>query len=196
MTIRTAPAETVMITNNSASQLAIVLALARGGSSPYLVSGPASVPAGGTGVVTVTPKAVPVTSSTVPDAFADTLSITGSGGPINEVHTVALHQTAQGSVLTLSPTALSFTDGQMKTFTVNNDGNLAAPYTLAVGGTNPNSFAVGPTSGNAAGGASVTTSVTYTKPLLSLQPQSASVTLTSSAGLCAPLPAALPLNGQ
>ena len=191
----TAAAQTLTVTNNSSNQLAFTFSLSGGASSPYTVTGPSSLAAGASGQVTVTPRAVPATSSTAPDAFAGTLSITGTGGPINESHPVALHETAQGAVLTLNPTTLSFTDGQSKNFTVNNSGNLAAPYTLSVGGSNPNSFSLTPTSGTAPAGGSVTEAASYAKPLLS-GPQSATVTLSTAAGRCAPLPAALPLSGN
>ena len=191
----TATARTVTVTNNSAQSLALGLTLADGAASAYTVSGPSTVAAGAMATITVTPKLVPATSSTAPDAFADTLSITGTGGPINETHTVALHETAQGAVITLNPTALVFTNGQSKNFTVNNSGNLSAAYTLAVAGSNPGSFTVTPTSGTAAGGGSVTEGASYAKPLLS-GAQSATVTLSTTAGRCAPLPAALTLSGN
>lgn len=191
----TATALSVGVTNNSSQTLTLALSLAQGNASPYTVSGPTTVAAGATAMVTVTPKMIPATSSTAPDAFADTLSITGSGGPVNETHTVALHETAQGAILSFNPTAVALTNGQTKNFTVNNTGNLAAPYTLTTGGANPGSFTVTPTSGTANGGSSVTESVRYTKPLLS-GPQSASVSITSTAGRCAPLPAALSLSGN
>lgn len=191
----TATARTVIVTNNSAQSLALSLTLADAANSAYTVSGPSTVAAGAMATITVTPKPVPATSSTAPDAFADTLSITGTGGPINESHTVALHETAQGAVITLNPAALTFTNGQSKNFTVNNSGNLSAAYTLAVAGSNPGSFTVTPTSGTAAGGGSVTEGASYAKPLLS-GPQSATVTLSTTAGRCAPLPAALTLSGN
>ncbi|MDP1825126.1 MAG: choice-of-anchor D domain-containing protein [Archangium sp.] len=191
----TASARTVSVTNNSSQPLALALTLAGGASSPYTVSGPASVAAGATVLVTVTPKLVPATSSTAPDAFADTLSIVATGGPIDEGHTVALHETAQGAVLTLNPVALSFSGTQSKNFTVNNSGNLAAAYTLALGGTNASNFSVTPTSGTAQGGGSVTETVTFTRPLLG-GARSASISLSSNVGRCAPLPAALPLSGN
>ena len=191
----TAPAQTVTVANNSASQLGFVTSLARGGGSPYLVTGPSTLAAGATGTFTITPKVVPATSSTLADSFADTLSITGSGGPVNEAHTVALHQTAQGAVLTLSPPSLSFTNGQTKNFTVTNSGNLPAAYNLALEGTN-NRFTVSPTSSTAGSGGSVTETVTYTKPLFPLGGQTDSVTLSSSVGRCAPLPAPVTLSGD
>ena len=189
----TGGSKTVSVTNNSAQSLALAFSLAGGASSPYTVSGPSSVASGAMVTITVTPKLVPATSSTAPDAFADTLSITASGGPISEAHTVALHETAQGAVLSLNPTALSFTGTQSKNFTVNNSGNLSAAYTLASGGSAD--FAVTPTSGNASSGGSVTHDVTFTKRLLA-GAQTGTITLSSSGGRCAPLPAALTLSGN
>ncbi len=193
----TATARTVTVTNNSAQALTLALELARGASSPYNVTGPTSIAAGATVTVTVSAKMVPATSSTAPDAFGDTLSITGTGGPVNEVQIVALHETAQGAVLTLNPSALSFTGNGSKNFTVNNSGNLAAAYTVAVGGTDAARFAVTPTSGTTNGGGSVTQTVTYARPAVYLGATStAGVTLSSTAGRCAPLPTTLTLTGN
>lgn len=191
----TAAAKTVGVTNNSSQALSLAFTLAGGASSPYTVSGPATVAAGATATVTVTPRPVPATSSTAVDDFADTLSISASGGPVSETHVVALHETAQGAVLSLNPTALSFTATQSKNFTVNNGGNLAAGYTLAVGGTNAASFSVTPTSGSASAGGSVSEAASYTRPLLG-GAQSGTITLSTTAVLCAPLPAALSLTGN
>jgi hypothetical protein len=193
----TGTARTVTVTNNSSNQLALTLSLARGASSPYTVSGPTTLAAGAMGTVTVTPKLVPAVSSTAADAFADTLSITGAGGPVNETQTVALHETAQGAVLTLNPTALSFTGNGTKNFTVNNAGNIPASYTLAVGGADPMRFSVSPSSTTASGGGSVTEAVTYTRPGIYLGGTfTANITLSTSAGLCAPLPGAVSLSGS
>jgi hypothetical protein len=147
-------------------------------------------------MITITPKMIPTTSSTAADAFADTLTITGTGGPINEAHTVALHETAQGAIFSLNPTALAFpnTNGSAtRNFTVNNTGNLAASYTL--NRTGSTDFVVTPGTGNAGGGGSVTHAVTFTKRLLA-PAQTGSLTLSTTAGLCAPLPAALGLSGN
>ncbi len=193
----TAMPKTVTVTNTSSNQLAFAYALAGGASSAYTVSGPASIAAGSMGTVTLTPRPVPAASSTIADAFADTLTLTATGGPINETQTVALHETAQGAVLTLNPGALSFSGSSSKNFTVNNAGNLAAAYTLALSGTDAGRFSVSPTSGTAGGGSSVTQTVTYTRPTLNLNPPYiAEVTLSSSGGLCAPLPGALPISGN
>ncbi len=192
----TAMAKAVTVTNNSSNQLAFGYALAGGAASAYTVSGPASIAAGAMGTVTITPRQVPATSSTVADAFADTLTLTASGGPVNETHTVALHETAQGAVLTLNPSSLTFSGNGSRNFTVNNAGNLAAAYTLTLGGTDTNRFSVSPTSGTANAGSSVTEAVTYTRPVVYLgATYTAEVTLGSSVGLCAPLPGTLPLSG-
>ena len=97
--------------------IANALTLAGGTSSPYTVSGPSTLAAGAMGTVTVTPRPVPAVSSTAPDAFADTLSIVATGGPVNETQTVALHETAQGAVLTLNPGSLTFGGNSSKNFT-------------------------------------------------------------------------------
>ncbi len=193
-----AAAKTVDVTNNSSQALALSAALALGAGSPYTVSAPATVAAGATATVTVTPRAVPATASTAVDGFADTLTITASGGPVNEAHTVALHETAQGAVLSFNPSGLSFSTGiggsQTKSFTVNNTGNLAAPYTLSLGGANPGSFTVSPTAANAGAAGSVAHTATFNAPLTGTR--SATVGLATSATRCAPLPAALTLSGQ
>ncbi len=193
-----ASARTVRVTNSSSQVLALAYALAGGAGSPYSVTGPGTVGTGATVTVTVTPAAIPATASTAADAFADTLTITATGGPVNEAHTVALHQTAQGAVLSFNPAALSFTTGvggsQTKSFTVNNTGNLAAPYTLTVGGADPGNFSVNPTSATAGAAGSAPESATFNAPLLGTR--SATVSLATSATRCAPLPAPLALSGQ
>lgn len=196
----TAAARDLTVTNNSAASLNLAYALAGGASSPYSVSGPATVAAGAQVTVTVTPKAIPSTASTAPDGFADTLSITASGGSLSELHTVALHQTARGAILSFNPTGLSFNapaaGSQTLNFTVNNAGNLAAPFTLALGGTNASNFAVSPTSGSAGAGGSASESATYNRPLLGSGPRTASVSVSTSVVRCAPLPASLSLTGN
>jgi hypothetical protein len=190
----TAAAQMVSVTNNSSQALTLALTLMGGTSSPFTVTGPSSVGVGATVMVTVTPKAIPATSTTANDAFGDTLSIAATGGVVNETHVVALHQTAQGAVLTLNPASLSYTATGSKGFTVINAGNLAAPYTLTLAGASQ--FSLTPTAGTAAGGGSGSASVTYTRPLVAFPPYNGTVTLSTTAGRCAPLPAALTLSGN
>ncbi len=195
-----AAAKTVMVTSSASGALSMTYALAGGSSSPYTVSGPASLAAGGSGTITLTPKAIPATSSTAADAFADTLTITASNATVTESHPVALHETAQGVILTLNPTNLAFSaaypSSQSKGFTVGNQGNVAAAYTLSLSGANAGDFTVSPTSGSAAAGGNGTETATFTPPFV-LGPTSrvASLAVTTSAVRCAPLPAALSLAG-
>lgn len=190
-----ASAQQVTVTNNSSQTLTLALTLAGGASSPYTVTGPTSVAAGASVMVTVTPKLIPATSSVAPDGFADSLSILATGGVVNETHVVALHETAQGAILSFNPTALSFNASGAKNFTVNNTGNLAAPYTLALGGTNAGDWVLSPTSGNAAGGGSVSSTATFSRPLLGGS-RSGTVSLSSNVVRCAPLPSPLTLSGN
>ncbi len=196
----TAAAKTVAVTSSAASSMSLAYTLAGGAASPYTVSGPATVAAGATVTVTVTPKAIPSTSSVAPDAFADTLTIAATNATVNETHTVALHETAQGAILSFNPTSLAFTahpaQSQSKSFVVSNAGNLSAAYTLTVGGTNANNFSVTPTSGTASAGGGATETATFSPPLAQgLGSRSASVALSTSAVRCAPLPSALGLSG-
>lgn len=191
-----ATAKTFDVTNGSSQTLTFGYALSGGASSPYVVSGPMTLAAGAMGTVTVTPNAIPSTASVTPDGFGDSLTVTATGGPVNEAHVVALHETAQGAILSFNPTSLAFATSGTKNFTVNNTGNLAAPYTLTVGGANPGDWVPSPTSGTAgASGGSVASTLSYTHPLLSGS-RSGNVSISSSVARCAPLPAAMTLNGN
>jgi hypothetical protein len=200
----TATAQTISVNNTSAQTLTMTYTLALGANSPYTVSGPATLAASSSGTVTVTPKAVPTTSSTAADAFADSLKINGTGGPINEDHSVSLHETAQGAILSFNPTSLTLgpvnaiTGGSdSRSFTVNNTGNIAAAYTLTVGGTDAGKFSVSPTSGSAAAsGGSVSETATFTNGGLNSGTFHGTVSLATSVKLCAPLPAALTMTGS
>lgn len=195
-----APAKTFTVTNNSAATLNLSFPLAKGAMSPYTISGPSTVATAATVTITVTPKAVPATSSTVPDGLADSLALTAVGGITNETHTVVLHQTAQGAVLTFSPTGLNLkaplTGSRTEPFNVINAGNVAAPYTLSVGGTNAASFSVTPGAATANPTSSVASSATLSAPLSGgTGTRTAAATLATPAVLCAPVPAPLVLNG-
>lgn len=195
----TAMQQTITVTNGSSQSLAMSYPLGRGASSPYTVSGPATIAAGMMGVVTVTPKMIPTASATTADGYADSLTITGLGGPVNESHTVALHQTAQGAILSFTPTSLSINannnSSASKSFTVNNDGNLNATYTLSVGGTDAADFSVSPTTTSVSGGSSTQETATYHRALLELGTNTGNISISTGAALCAPLPGAISLTG-
>jgi hypothetical protein len=186
------PAQKINVTNNSTQTLTISLTLMGGGSSPYAVSGPATISAGATAAITVTPKPIPAVSSTAADGFADTLSITATGGPVNESHAVALHETASGAILSFNPTSLTFTATGSKTFTVNNEGNVVAPYMLTLLQGGQTAFTVSPAMASVNGGGSVSETVGYKAPLFGAR--SGTISVATSAPRCAPLPAALTLS--
>jgi hypothetical protein len=99
-------------------------------------------------------------------------------------------------VLTLTPASLSFSGNSSKNFTVNNAGNVPASYTLALTGDTAR-FSVSPTSSTANGGSSVTETVTYARPAIYLGgTYTGTITLSSSVGLCAPLPGTVSLSGS
>ncbi len=188
-----ASAKTFDVTNNSSQTLTFSFTLGADAASPYTVTGPGTLAPGASGTVTVTPKPIPSTASVAADGFADSLTVAATGGPVNETHVVELHQTAQGAILSFNPTGLNFSGSGTKNFTVNNTGNLAAPYTLTVGGTNSGDFSVTPTSGTAAANGSVASSVTFSKPLLS-GARSGNVAMSTNVARCAPLPSPMTLS--
>lgn len=196
----TAAAKTITVTNNAAVPLNLTFSFGIwDGGSPYTVAGPATLGPGDAGTVTVTPKPMPAASATAPDLYGDTLAIQAAGGPVNETHVVALHQTAQGAILTFNPAALTFSAGlgqtQQKSFTVSNGGNLAAAYTLTLGGTNPGAFMVTPTSSSVNPGSGVTENVTFSGELLSPK-RTATISVATGVARCGPLPTPVQLTGN
>src|SRR5262249_23034204 len=102
----TAGKQTFTISNTGNQSFSWTAALGLAGASPYSVN-PLSgtVPKGGMATVTVTPSAIPAASSTVQDAYSDTLSImTDITGDMP--HTVTLHETAYGAILAFMPAAI------------------------------------------------------------------------------------------
>jgi hypothetical protein len=195
-------AQTVTVINNSSNSLMITCKLANG-STDYTVSCPTSLSMGAMGTVTVTPQPIPKTASTAADAFADTLTITGTGGPVDESHTVSLHETALGAILAINPPqGLSFYVGTplgqcagSQPFTVNNSGNLEANYTLTLGGNDSADFSDvsgSPAPANGAGN----NSANFCPPDLAVDSSfSATISVSTSTVLCAPLPSPMPLGG-
>ncbi len=198
----TAAAKTIRVTNSSSTPLTLTLSLGiSDGGSPYTVSGPGVLGANDGGTVTVTPKPRTVPSSTAPDFYSDTLSIQAMGGPVNETQVVALHQTAQGAILTFFPTApMHFTGSLGSTssqgFSVNNTGNLAAPYTLNISQpAPPGVFSVTPTSSTVNPNTGQSETVAFNAELLAT-PRSGSLSITPGAALCGPLPAPIALSAN
>jgi hypothetical protein len=201
----TATAKTFSVTNNAAVQLSFTYTLGGGSNSPFTVSGPATVAAsGGNGTVTVTPKAIPAGSGgavdTSPDGFGDTLTVHATGGTVDESHVVALHQTARGAKIQFNPTSIAITGTPLggsknASFQVVNNGNVQAPYTLTLTGTN---FSLSPTSGTAISGTPSPHTVTFSNPLIGGGAKTGNIQYNNSgsAVMCAPLPANLALSGN
>jgi hypothetical protein len=145
--------------------------------------------------VLIAPKPVPAISSTDTNALGDTLVLrtTAAGDP---PHNITLLQTAQGAVLSFSPTSLDF--GSVPVFsnppplalTVTNSGNATANVTLATTSGNVTVSPGGPTP--LAGGAQLPASVTY--PAAAIGQANDTVTISTADTLCAPLPNGVPVT--
>jgi hypothetical protein len=66
-----------------------------------------TIAGGASATITVTPKAIPSTSSVKPDFFSETLTIT-TNATGDDPHTVELHETARGAILGASTNAVAF----------------------------------------------------------------------------------------
>ena len=188
----TAGAKTIIVTNNSSQTLTFTLTLGAG-AALFSASGLSTLTQGASGMITVTAKPVPARASTAPDAFTDTLSIRAVGAPVDETHIVALHQTAEGAILTFNPSAINFNGSGSRNFTVNNAGNLTATFTLTEAGAN---FSVNPTGASVNAGASAQETATYNRPPLGLGNKTATVSITSATTQCETLPPALTMIGN
>jgi hypothetical protein len=148
--------------------------------------------------VTITPKGIPNTSSTATDAFADTLTIT-TNAAMDVPHTVALHETAQGAIISRSLNSLGFgnvADGTTSTqsYTFSNTGNVNATLTLSNGNT---AFVqTTPLAINAGAGVFATESVSFQPTVTQSYSDIGLLALETSVPLCAALPGNLTLSGN
>ena len=203
------PYQTVTI-NNTGPATTYTPTLMAGSSSPYTLADAASGNpiAGGSPIalgsaasatLRVVPKAVVSPASTAADAFSDTLTIsTMSAG--DQPHIIGLHETAQGAVLTLTPTAFmeSTQIVAFAQYTVTNSGNLAAPWTLAVVTTQgpANAYAISSTSGTVTPVTPENGQITFQPPPTPPPTQYLGTLTLSAAGatLCQDLPSPVPLS--
>ncbi len=166
-------------------------------SSNYFTVSPAtgSVPPGGTGEVTVTPKAIPGTAPVTANAFGGALTVTTS--TVGDApHSIALTQTAHGAILTASPSSANFASVPVGTsqtvgVTLTNSGNAPANVTIAASGTG---FSVTPPSGTMTAGDTLATTATFTPSAASAATGALKIGSTGAV-LCAPLPADVALSG-
>jgi hypothetical protein len=156
-----------------------------------------TIAAGMSATVTVTPAAIPGSSAVTPDLYADTLTVT-TNATGDKPHTVAIHETAQGAILSFNPTLLKFGNvhvGQSAqgTFDVVNTGNATASVTLSLSGS-PGFSLAGNSVNVAGGGGASTVTVTFTPQAGGALNATASA-MTSTA-LCAALPSPVMLQGR
>src|SRR5580658_1077053 len=147
--------------------------------------------------VTITPKGIPNTSSTATDAFADTLTIT-TNAAMDVPHTVALHQTAQGAIISRSLNSLNFGNvangtTSTQTYTFSNTGNVNATLTLTNGDT---AFVqTTPLLASAGAGVFTTESVSFQPTLTQPYSDISLLALQTPVPLCGALPGNLTLSG-
>jgi hypothetical protein len=195
----TGSAQQFTVYNGSMQTVTWTAVLTAGGSFYQASPSGGSLEANATVIVTVTPMPIPSTSPTLNDAFAGIVTIT-TNLPDDAPHFVSLHQTAQGAILSFTPSSIDFGsvrigNSRSAGFKVNNDGNLTANYTLSV--SNQNDFSVSPNSNVVAGN-------TFASEVATFHPSGSggtgsrigSVTISSPAALCSPLPHPLQMTGE
>ncbi|MDB4933293.1 MAG: hypothetical protein JWP87_265, partial [Labilithrix sp.] len=146
--------------------------------------------------IVITPKAIPSTSATTADLYADTLTIK-TNPALESPYVAAVHMTAQGAILSFNPTTLAFGNqkkdtSRTKSYAVVNSGNLAAPITLTKSGS---MYSITPTTETVNAGSSTTTLNASFKPTQTGN-QNGSVSVSTTAKRCAPLPAAMSMTGS
>jgi len=195
---KSAPAKTVTVTNQTATSTTLSASLAKGAWSAFSVT-PATATAepGVPLTLTLTPKAIPVSSLTTNDYYADSL-VLKTGVPGDGKHVVWLHMTAAGAILSfdkpalnLPPTKIGAQTSQAGVFHVHNAGNVAANVSLLL--SDPEHFALDQSLAWVDGAQSWALTTTFAPQ--STGQKSASVSLTTTAPLCALLPQPLKMTG-
>lgn len=188
----TGTAQTVTLTNTSGADFTWSAATAP--ASSYAAPNPTSgtLKNGKSVVITITPKAIPTTSSTAADGFAGTLTIT-TVPALESPYVASLHMTAQGVVLAFSTTAINFPTTRSgrqskQTFSVVNNGNISAAVTLTLGGPNANQFSLQSTTATVAGGGSQGNTATFSPTSTGTKNADVSLSIPGTTVKCAPLP--------
>jgi hypothetical protein len=197
----TAPPKTFTITNSGNSAMTWNASLAQAGSSVYTLSSTtATLAAGDSSTVTLTPAAIAQYPSNVsPSAYADTVNIT-TDIVGDTSHTINVSETPLGAVLAIAPVGLAFgpvpvnTTSAARSFAITNNGNAgSAVADVALSGSNAK-FALSSSTASVAVGSPSSTDVTFS-PGATAGNETGAVTLTTSSPLCAPLPSALTESG-
>lgn len=169
------------------------------GSGTYYTVSPASgaVSPMSSQMVTITPKGIPGTASTVPNAFGDTLTIT-TNAAMDVPHPISLNETAQGAIISRSTGSLGFgnvASGTTSTvsYTFSNTGNVDATLTLTNG--NPAFVQTTPLTVSASAGTFATESVSFMPTMIMSYSDIGLLALQSTVPLCGPFPGNLTLSG-
>jgi hypothetical protein len=178
------------------------LALGKGSSSPYAVQSgaalPATVPIGGTLLITVTPAAIPstVANPADPSPFLDTLTIS-TDAAFDSPHAVALVMQARGAIIADVPLHTSWdfgtvSPGSIGNFfaAIKNVGNAPASVTLQ-GLSNPAIFGLRSAPTLAAAAATTALVGQFVPPAASGSwTDSGTLVITAPDAFCQPLPTA------
>jgi hypothetical protein len=191
----TGTAKKVTLSNTSPSTFAWTASIA----TAYYAITPTSgnLATGASVVITVTPKAIPGTSLTTPDFYADTLTVAVPA--LAQSFVSSLHMTAEGAILAFNPTpTLDFGNqrkdtSKTKSYSVVNTGNLAAAVTLTKSGSQ---YSINPSPTNTTVNAASSTTLNASFNPTATGTQTGTIAITTAVKRCAPLPAALKLTGN
>jgi hypothetical protein len=148
-------------------------------------------------MVTITPKGIPATASTIPNAFGDTLTIT-TNAAMDVPHPISLNETAQGAIISRSTNSLGFgnvASGTTSTvsYTFSNTGNVDATLTLTNG--DPAFVQTSPLTVSASAGIFATESVSFQPTTIQSYSDIGLLALQSPVPLCGAFPGNLTLSG-
>jgi hypothetical protein len=185
-----ASAQKIIVANTSAQAAMLTYDLA---TTNYTVVDNCGgmVPGGNPGLctVTVTPAPIPVNSSTMIDAFADTLTIGVTNATLAELHPVQLHESARGAIVSWVPNTLGFHGSNTRSQGLFNAGNAPVDCQLALGGAAAAEFKFEPPSTSVVGKSLASLAALFIPPANCSGTHNATLTITSQSVLCAPLPA-------
>lgn len=208
-----APSQSIRLTNDTCGPVTFSTMLTNGANqqTAYTVAPQmGTIPAGQTQLVTVTPLPIPSTNASVAtDFYGANLTISATVGAIMQSYPIALHQTAQGVILSLQPqgtTSYSFGDvplGASNHFQLGilNNGNVPVQLGLSTGtsfftvadvtdaGTSPPPLAIDPGSERGA-------EITFTPTMVQPYTDALVFSVPSDTPLCAALPMPVTLTGN
>ena len=190
--------KTLTVTNLTAASVTLTATMAKGAWSAFAVS-PANTTAepGVPLTLTLTPKAIPASSLTTLDGYADSL-VLKTNVPGDGKHFAWLHMTAAGAILSFDKPSLNLPATKVGkqtalagAFHVRNAGNVPATVTMLIA--DPGNFALDQSAGTVSAAQSMTLAATFAPQ--SLGQKSTTVSLSTPAPLCALLPQPLKMTG-